>query len=35
MPWLLWNRNRKGESYYLIEAVDEALQKMVFIKWKM
>lgn len=33
MPWLFWNRNRKGESYYLIESVDEALSKMIFIKW--
>ena len=35
MPWLFFIRNSKGESAYLVKSVDEALKKMVFIKWKM
>lgn len=34
MPWLFWNRNSKSESYYLIESVSDALDKMIFIRWK-
>lgn len=34
MPWLVWWRNHKGESVMLVDAVEDALNKMSFIKWK-
>lgn len=33
MPWLLWIQNNKGEPLYLVDAVEDALSKMIFIKW--
>ena len=33
-PWMLYPRNHKGESIMMVEAVELALSKMSFIKWK-
>lgn len=34
MPWLFFIKNKKGEAMYLVDAVEDALSKMIFVRWK-
>lgn len=34
MPWLFYIRNHKGEAVYLVEALEEELNKMIKVRWR-